>query len=170
MKKSDRLIPVLVAVAFAGCGHENIRVDSNKSFASKTPLEDDVRRYELGRFAVIEREEALLDNTTILVPDALKREEYLNLLKAATPDLFGGPSGVKLGLKLNSPTVQTVDGYIEELKEGWRFNCEGSSKEQPSDLCSIPQPDYKAMKADWETQLRGHDALVLRDIAKKDTP
>jgi hypothetical protein len=154
-------LAALLAVSWAGCAHQ-------RAPASRAQAREGEHRYEVGRFAVIEKEDAFLDDTTILVGDARKRDEYLDLLKAAVPELFGGTYGVKLGLKLDSPRVATIEGYIAELDDAWREMCEVPPKEKRIELCSSPRPDHAAEKADWEAALRGHDALILRDVKKAD--
>lgn len=125
----------------------------------------EVQRYLIGRFLVVEDDNAVLKSSTVLVPNVGKRDEYLNLLKAAVPDLFGGPSGVKMGLTLDSPTVSTVDDYVATLRDARRDSCKSPESKENS-LCELPEPDYKEMRTCWASELAGHDGLVLLDIVR----
>lgn len=154
-------IQLAALLAVAGCSHTH-------HAKPKAPAVKDPNRHEYGRFVVIENREAFLDDTIVLVPSERKREEYLNLLKASVPDLFGGAYGMELGLQSSSHRVKTIDGHIAEKHESWREMCATTPKEPLVETaCSNPEPDYTEDKKIWEAELRGRDALILRDIARK---
>lgn len=160
-----RLLPLLAAAALAACAHVHDHVPG--------PNE---ANFDLGSVHVVERNDAgdggyYMDSTIVFVADARRKKEIGDLLKAAMPKEFGGPTGVN-GLayvaSLDAPRVMTIEDHIADLKLGDKLNREAWAKGHPSEPYYVSEPlDYEAIRRDLAAALKGHDALVQRHVHVK---
>lgn len=143
-----------------------------------TDTQRQVNEFDLGKFLVVETNDVylpegtasfIIDGETILTESEEKIKYLQDFLKAAYPNLLGGPTAFPAALPVGVPYFTTLDAYISGLKESQESRREVWAREQPGE--QFPGRDYDQLRAELQKKLEGRDALILRYVnAKKAEP
>lgn len=145
---------------------------------SMTAPREQVVEFDLGKFLVIETNDVylpagyvsfLLDGETIVAATEEKKAYLEAFLKAAYPNLYGGPTLFPGDAGVGAPDFTTLESYVNNLKEGQDAATQKWARENADKPYPFPLKDYGQLRAELLKKLEGRDALILRYVnAKKD--